>query len=437
MNTTLFFSPCHVDRTLQLVPLSLAYLAQSIDNDCISIDGNIVPYYYSDEQILKHNLTEIKKTNPDILAISSWSYGIPFTIELIKKIKETNPEIKIILGGQNSTAFPEETLEITKADIIARGEGTATFKELINALKHNKELKKIKGISFKNNDKIIHTENREPADLNNMPLLDFSSFKKLNKEFYLITSFGCPYKCSFCSNHTFWPNFRFFPPEYIAKQIKLLQDIYGIKSIDFWDSNFTLNHKWTKKMCKLLKKNEISWYCYGRVDCFNKSLAKNMKKSGCDYIFFGIESLRKKTLQLYNKTEDVKKYLNSIPSSLKLTKKFGIKTILSFIIGSPIETKQELIENINEIKKLKANYTLESVELSQLTPEISSPLWQKIGKELEIFRLKKSKYAGRQLFDDQYCHPTLTPHKYIFKNNHLSNEEFEQTLETCYELIKP
>lgn len=435
MNITLFFSPCHVDRTLQLVPLSIAYLAQSIDNDCISIDGNLTSYVLSDKDILKKSVIEIEKTSPDILAISSWTYGMPFTIELIKKIKERNPYIKIILGGQNATAFPEETLEMSNADIIVRREGIETFKELINSIRHNKDIKRIKGISFKKNNKIVHTPDRELIDLNKLPLLDFSSFKKLNKEFYLITSFGCLYNCSFCNNQVFWPQFRSFSPEHIVEQIKLLQNLYDIKSIDFWDSNFTLNHKWTKKLCNLIKDTNISWFCYGRIDCFNRTLAKKMKFAGCEQIFFGIESLREKTLNFFNKTPNPKKYLSSIPKSLKLTNKYSIKTILSFIIGSPIEKKNELLENIEHIKNLKNTYNA-GIELSQLAPEINSPLWQKIGKELQLFKLNKGVYAGRQLFDDKYTHPMLTPHKYIFRNQYIPDKEFEETLIKCYDLMK-
>ena len=184
-----------------------------------------------------------------------------YNADKLPEYKKRNPEVKIILGGNNATFVPDETLSLIKEiDFLVRGEGQNTILELADALFKNKKVNDIKGISFRKDNRIINNPDRELIkDINKLPLLDFSSFQDFKSDnFALMASIGCPYNCSFCSCPGFWKKYRFYSVDYMIKQIKLLQRLFGDVKIDFWDSNITMNKPWGKSFCNRLIKDKMN-----------------------------------------------------------------------------------------------------------------------------------------------------------------------------------
>ena len=76
------------------------------------------------------------------------------------KIVKKHSTVPVIWGGVHATLLPEQTLENEYVDLIVLREGDVTFAELVNALEKNGSLKKIKGIYYKQNGKIIKNVER-------------------------------------------------------------------------------------------------------------------------------------------------------------------------------------------------------------------------------------------------------------------------------------
>ncbi len=425
-------------------PLSVAYIAQFLQKKygVTSIDSNsLVKDNIKERDIVNKVIKEIEKTEPIILAISSWTGAMPFTAELIREYKKRNPNVKIILGGYNATFVPNETLGLTKEiDVLVRGEGQLTMMELVDKILRNKDIENLKGLSFRKGKKIINNPRKEPIKkLDKLPLLDFSSFQNFKSDnFSLMASIGCLYRCSFCSCPGLWKKYRFYSVDYMIKQIKLLQKLFGDIRIDFWDSNITMNKQWGKRFCRrLINENiDLEWFTYSRIDNINEDILNLMEKAGCKTIFFGVESMNPKTIQFFNKSNNGKKYVKNVMKTLKTINKKDINTILSFVIGAPNETKKEMLNYINDIKKINKGFDVE-FEFSQLTPELGSRLWN----IHPIFKVKrketKERYYGKQLFIKKYeKYPWMVPQAYLYKNNNMNNNEYEDTLNKLYKKFK-
>jgi radical SAM superfamily enzyme YgiQ (UPF0313 family) len=181
-------------------------------------------------------LNQIKEKKPAVAAFSVNSYTVKQAVLLSEKIKEELPEIKIVFGGPGPTIMPGEILSFSAVDAICIGEGEVSFLEYLNALEEGISLDKIKGIWVKKKDgKIIKNDLRPfETDLDSFP---FPNWDYWDIETYMnfgeiapgtirvLTSRGCPFDCSFCSNPLWQKSipgsyYRRRRPEKIIEEIK-------------------------------------------------------------------------------------------------------------------------------------------------------------------------------------------------------------------------
>ena len=315
---------------------------------------------------IKSILTEIKFHNPKYVGITSSTIAIYNVKELALEIKKQNPDIKIILGGAHITAVPEETIERMGwfFDIAVIGEADITILELIDALEHNKPLKQVKGIAYKENDRLIFTEKREILmNLDSLPLPAWDLLPDLAKYYtppahtvkrfpaaLLVTSRGCSGSCTFCDRSVFGNRLRGHSADYIINMIKHLKKNYGIKEIQFRDDNLLVFKNTVTKLCERLIKEKINiiWSCTGRIDSVNIDYLKLLKKAGCWQIWYGIESGCDRVLKVMKKNINVEK----IRKVVNDTHNVGISVGGFFILGTQTETEDEIKQTIKFMLEL-------------------------------------------------------------------------------------
>lgn len=321
---------------------------------------------------------EIIKLNPKIIGITIPTVQAKIAQKLNLFIKHYLPETITIAGGWHSTARPREVIEKMKFDIVVRGEGEKTLVELLNVLFDNNcdiskslpLLKKVRGICINTNKGFYSTPPREyiknldtlpfPAwELFNLkkikPLFSlFGSFRKII-QLPILTSRGCPFKCVFCSR-VMGEYVRFRSPENVIKEI--LHDFYtfNAKEFVFVDENFTLNKKRTEKICEnIINYNlhdKIEWIAETRVDLVDEKLLLKMKKAGCKVLLFGVESGDNNILSLSKKGYKVE----TIKKAFKISKKIGLKTYASFILGLPGENLTTITKTIKICMEIDPDY---------------------------------------------------------------------------------
>lgn len=171
-----------------------------------------------------------------------------------------NPNIITIIGGPHVTFVPELTLkESPYIDAVVRGEGEEVFKQLLHHLDKGKELSDVRGITYRENNKI---RNNPPMplikDIDSIPipafdLLPMEKYQFNKKRFgVVITSRGCPFQCVFCSSFLqFGKKWRAHSVGRVIEELKILHDEFKVREIEFFDDTFTLNKKRPKIYLKL------------------------------------------------------------------------------------------------------------------------------------------------------------------------------------------
>lgn len=296
----------------------------------------------------------------DIVGVSCALSATPSVIYMLKKLKKEYPEKTIIMGGPDPTLINYSLLrKFPFIDIVVRGEGEKTIVELMDCLKKNKDLKNVRGITYRDGNK-IHVNPPQPRieDLDKIP---FPAYDKVDMKKYILTNTftlrGCPYKCAFCTHPIIWRGGVFFRSiDNVTEELKLLNEKYKKNFIGIMDDTFNLNKKRVIEFCDKLKKErmDINWYCDLRVDLVDKESIKKMAESGCVSVLFGIESGSNRILKIINKGFTIEKARRAV----KLTKKYINSITASFIWGYPFESMKDFIltkKIMEEFRKIGVN----------------------------------------------------------------------------------
>ncbi|HZX11918.1 MAG TPA: radical SAM protein [Candidatus Nanoarchaeia archaeon] len=312
-------------------------------------------------------LEEIKNYNPRLVGLAVITIKVNSAAAMIHQIKEVYPQLPVVVGGNHITNVKQQSFDqIPGADYLMIGEAYYTFPELAHALEQNTNLSTIRGLIWKEDGNIITNKSR--PDIQDLDILPFPARHLLPQPFtthyqsdtrYLrkpstsmITSLGCYYRCTFC-DHT--RNVRFFSPKRVVDEIEHLQKIYGIKEIHFWDEIFTMTPKRTREICQeIIDRNiDITWSGYGRLDIIarNPDLVPLIKKSGCWFMSFGVESGSQKVRDFIKKDltdEQIRQAAETLAAA-------GIYTRGLFMLGHPTETLETLEQTIQFAKTLPLN----------------------------------------------------------------------------------
>ncbi|MDD5254362.1 MAG: radical SAM protein [Candidatus Nanoarchaeia archaeon] len=340
------------------------------------------------------NLYEgILEYKPDVIGISAMTVYYGYAVKLAERIKEIM-NIPVLIGGNHITTLPTSLKDCFDLGVI--GEGEDTFLELIKLYENKKEfnkndLRKIKGIIFKDN-KLIRTEERPLIeDLDKIPIPDYDL---VSPKYFttvvlpnwrrgipapIITSRGCPFKCKFCSTSICWKRrTRYHSAEYVVEWIKILKNKYNVDYLYVWDDLFLLNKPRLRKIADLLKKEKIkmAYLVQPRAEVVDEEFCRLLKKMGVSGMQFGFESGNERMLK-YLKGESIT--IGKVKEAVLMCKKYDFLVYGSFIFGSPTETLDEMKDTLKFIDFLiKAD--VENVWSYVMTPFPGTEIWD-IAKE--------------------------------------------------------
>lgn len=371
--------------------------------------------YFRDHPIWQQICESLKKYDLDIVGLTSTTAQFNSVLKIAEIIKLMNPESVVIVGGVHATALPEEVLANDCIDVVAIGESEMTMLELVQTINSGSmDFRNVNGIYYKENGQVFATSPRKMIEnLDELPLYDREYYdidgNRLEDKYgsaIIITSRGCPYNCSYCARNIMWGNsLRYRSIENVFSEIEYLIDKYGIKSFNFQDDCFIFNKKRILKLCRLIneKYSDIKWSCQTRGDAFlDEEVLKEMKKSGCSMISFGIESGSGEVLKEMNKNINIEKLIENS----RLVKKYGLKLNVYVILGYPNETRESIKQTEDLLVKLDPDKCL----LNFFTPFPGSPVYGSFRKN------------GR-IVEDNWWGFCVLNYNLVFNHEHLSKKE--------------
>jgi radical SAM superfamily enzyme YgiQ (UPF0313 family) len=329
-----------------IAALAAVLLKENVISELLCIDAKFSQF---DENDLLKIIIDFK---PDIIGISSFTYEIEDAGNLAEKIKSTLPQTIICVGGPHISAIPEQCMkEFTAFDIGFIGESEISLKEFCQKYINKDNYVNIRGICYRERDKIIVNPEREKIkNLDELPMPAWHLLPKA-KEYFIQTSKGCPFNCNFCFN----PNgniVRQRSAENVIKEIEWLIENMQPKRISFGDEVFGSKNSNTEKILDLIIEKQIykkvKWDIQTHVSFVNEELLKKLKKAKVSKIELGVESGNDEILKMMGK--GIKK--EKIIYAFNLCKKYKIKTGAFLIFGHPNETKESINESIKFACKL-------------------------------------------------------------------------------------
>ncbi len=407
--------------------LSIAAFLRTNRYDIDVIDADINNQSFQDIE------NYIRQYQPTIVGITMTTLQCKTVFSLSELIKIKFPEVVIVVGGVHPSALKAEILkQCPHIDIVVIGEGEQTFLELLRTIENQGSLDSVDGICYQDSGMIRTTRPRKFIEnLDSLPFPAFDLVSPISKypgpypvqsrpTIHIMASRGCPFGCQFCSNPIWGKKVRFHSPEYILKEIEWLQTTFHVHEIFFQDDTFNLNRAWVEKICNGIISRGLNKNCVFKApfrannNLVSPELLNLLKHAGFWMIFYGVESGDSMVLKSINKNIS----LDELQRAFYLTKRAGIRTYASFMIGNLNETHSSIQNTIHFAKKIDPDYFGFAVTM----PYPGSPLYEILEENHQI--------SSSAMLD-------LKIGKYIIPNNEFSSGEIETLCnQAAYEVIK-
>ncbi|MBQ7639235.1 MAG: B12-binding domain-containing radical SAM protein [Clostridia bacterium] len=347
----------HTDMSNRAITLPLGLLSIA---SYLGAHGHKVRLY--DRSVESVSLDEVNASfRADIVGVSLISYKTlddsVFVSEYYKRLG-----VPVVWGGPMASALPRAVFANDCVDAISMGEGEETWLDLANAYEKGKpDLSIIKGLALRDGKGgYFLTPERDFMDLSTLPETDwslvqvekyFQSSYGCKRMLYLYCAKGCPFSCVFCFNKEFHRScYRKRPLEAVLKEIRYLVENHNMDGVYFADELWCRNSREMHEVCDALSSLHLNfvWGCQTRIGIFNREDFEYMFRSGCRWVFFGVESGSKKVLEAMNKRIAYDK----IESTFSACKEAGVVAIGSFIVGFPGETEDDIRQTVDLIERL-------------------------------------------------------------------------------------
>lgn len=317
-------------------------------------DGNV------DEMTFSEYLAEIKEFNTDILMVNVALPSLENDLLFCDEVKKQCPNIRIIGVGP---CFEQDEI-LSQLKSIEFGMICNPEVAVEEIFMQNKPISTVKNVVWKNESgEWIHNEkDLDNLDLSSLPLparelVDNTKYIRPDSgeaQALIRVEKGCPFGCFFCTAvNVSGQKVHYRNIDNVIDEIKDCYYNHNIKQYILFADLFTFNKKWVTELCNRIidLKINISWLVNSRVDTVDEETLKLMKKAGCEYICFGVESGSDEILSKMGKkitTAQIKK-------THSLAKKAKLKTIAHCIVGLPWETEKTAKETRDFLKKLNPN----------------------------------------------------------------------------------
>ena len=294
------------------------------------------------------------------VGISSMSgLQLKHSLEVARAIRQADPSLSLIWGGVHPSFFPEQTARSKYVDVVVRGEGEESLLEVVRAIESGGSLERIKGITYSVDGRTVSNPDREFMVLDRLPLpaydlLALDKYADLLDTFSYESSRGCPFRCKFCYNQNFHKRrWRAKSIEKVLNELEAIVGRYHPGRILFIEDLFPVSRRRTLEICRGLMERDmaVGWASYFRADQLSRYSDDDvalLKESGCYELHIGVESGSPRTLKVIGKDITPEQVITSVRKCLK----YDIMPVMSFIIGFPLETPEDMHQTLDFYDRL-------------------------------------------------------------------------------------
>ncbi len=339
-------------RTIS-IPKELSYLSEYYPSADKSPFSAFNQYYHFGQSFDKIE-AEIEDMDPDIVGISS--LFTPYhreALEIAQRVKR-RLDVPVIMGGPHVSEVPEFVLSNPYVDYVIRGEGEKPVVGFIRFLLGNMKLEDVPNLGYKKDGRLCFNPIEENYLINELPVPDFSDLPieryKIagNPLAFMITSRGCPHKCSFCSVHTTFGNI--YRRRSIDNVIKEIEQRYGegYRVIDFEDDNLTFYKNEFKELCRRLIEifpdNEMEFVAMNGISymSLDDELLELMSQAGFSHLNLALVSLDENVHDMTKRPHSIEAYVKVVNKASQL----GFKIVSYQILGLPNENLSSMIQTL-------------------------------------------------------------------------------------------
>lgn len=382
---------------LDLPPIGLLYLAAALEKA-----GHAVSVW--DAQIEGRHPLPADLLGADLVGIGSDTTRIGKALAIARKASSCG--IPVVLGGPHAQFAAEPILDTGHVDYIACGEGEEVIVRLADAIESGTGPAGVPGLLFRDGDRTVATPPLPPPDVEALPfparhLVDLGRYVHMGgrRASPVVTSRGCPGRCSFCSSSTFFGGtWRARSVDSVLAEIDELYHRFGVRAVAFVDDNFTLSPSRVVALSEGIARrgHDLKWWAFSRVDTVarNPGMVDSMAAAGCFRIYLGIESGSDETLaRLGKRTRS-----GDAAVAVRVLRDRGIEVHGSYIIGAPGEGREDVERTI----ELAIALDTDIGQFSILTPYPGTALSEELSDR--VFTRRWKHYDGLHLV---FRHPRM------------------------------
>ena len=368
MNILLFSMPDSFEHT--------APVTMRMPNGALgSLAGNVDPHHrvaIADLILVQDRVPEtverlMHEIQPDLVGLSIMTFQRHTARKLIAMVRGMRPSALIVVGGYDAS-LASEVYEQTDwgVDVIVRGEGDITFRELIRALERGAGPAGVAGLSYRsgaqfvrNADRPVSTLSGEDVRLPRRAARVLGGYTFIGRPIDVVeTSRGCTYDCSFCSIIEMrGRNFHTWSIERVLADISDAR-ARGATAIFIVDDNITLNVARFEGLCRAICDaglNDIDYIVQAMTSSIaarGETLAPLMRAAGFRYVFLGIENILEDDLTFLRAVaknaarEGGRRVGNATLDAIDTLHRHGMYVVGGLIVGNPDDTRESVEANL-------------------------------------------------------------------------------------------
>lgn len=319
----------------------------------------------------------------------------PTVCEIARRAKGNQPDLTIIYGGVFPTYHWREILEQEpQFDVLVRGEGEETCRQLVRALESGAGLNRVNGLAFRDGDRIVSTPPQQMIrDLDAYrvawELVDLTRYSYWGGKQAVVVQFsrGCPHPCTYCGQRGFWTRWRHRNPEKFARELAWLHREHGVEVFNFADENPTSSAKmWRRFLEALIAENvDVTLVGSTRADDIvrDRDHLHLYKKAGVERFLMGMEHTDEAVLAKIRKGGSTSKDREAI----RLMRQHGMLSMATWVVGF----EEERDRDYWRVLKLLLTYDPDQIQSLYVTPHRWTPLFPAISHR-RVIQLDQSKW---------------------------------------------